>query len=86
MRRPPNDITERWSAWLIADLIVGWTLGYACATAAWDVAVLALVLLVICVVFTFQEHHREVHDAVQRALRPWRRASERKQRRETTWT
>lgn len=74
MMRPPHDITERWSAWLATVVIVGWTLGYACATAAWDVVVLSLVLLVICVVFTFQEHRRELHDAIARAQRPWRRS------------
>lgn len=80
MSRVPDDVTERWWAWLVADVIVTWTLGFACATAAWDVAVLSLVLLVICVVFTFQEHRRELHDAIARAQRPWRRASDRKVR------
>ena len=73
-----EDITERWWAWLGAVVIVAWGLGFACATAAWDVAVFAVVLLIICVTFTFQEHHRELHDAITRAQRPWRRASERK--------
>lgn len=84
---PPDDITERWYCWLGAVVIVAWSLGYACATGAWSVVLFGLVLLVICVVFTFQEHQRDIHDAVARSHRPWRRASDRKTKRGAdTWT
>lgn len=69
-----SELVDRWWAWLAVVVTAAWGLGYAVATSAWDVVLVASILLVAAVGFTFESHRKEVNAAADATRRVWAQA------------